>query len=51
MEGEEKGIDWRLFQGFMPYGRKVSGVTRRCRGIQRKICFGVQMNTSVDEFV
>lgn len=51
MEGERKGINWGLYQGFMPYGKKVSSVTGRHRGIPRKFCFGIKMSTSVDEFI
>ena len=35
----------------MPYGKKVRSATGRHWGIQRKICFGIQMRTSVGEFM
>lgn len=34
----------------MPYEKKVSSVTGRHWGSQRKICFGIKMSTSVGEF-
>ena len=46
-----KEKEWRLCQGFMPYGKKVSSVTGRHWGIPRKICFGIKMSSSVDEFM